>query len=112
MGEGDFTDVKASRFQGFRPLTMIVVTAALAACSRPASPPTPAPTAIVPAEPVQTFQTLASTLESALPLRKTDPQAYERSLTALRSSPDPLIARRAEALLGLFQLEQKSWAAA
>lgn len=76
---------------------------AAGACSAPPAPkppPVPAPAPV---------ESLPATLAEARPLRSADPARFERALTRLSRSSDPVTARRALALLGLFQLDGNRW---
>jgi soluble lytic murein transglycosylase len=74
--------------------------------------PTPLPP-ILPPPPAPVVEPPAISIDAARALYNAGslPQ-YERSLVALSASTDPVVARRAMALLGLFDVEQKRWDAA
>jgi len=71
---------------------------------RPAPPPAPAPVAAAASEPLPSTIAEAESL-----LRNGRADLYERGLRALGESSDPLVRRRALALLGLYAFDQKRW---
>ncbi len=72
--------------------------------------PAPLPPVPPPPPPAPVADPTASTIEAARVLYEAGNLAlYERSLVALSASADPVAARRATALLGLFDVEQKRW---
>jgi soluble lytic murein transglycosylase len=100
-------------WQALRKLTPRPTTAALAfllvlatACAH--QPPPASPPPVLP--PVAVLEPPASSLEEAHALQTAGKlEVYERSLRFLSLSADPLTSRRAVALLGLHQFEQKHW---
>jgi soluble lytic murein transglycosylase len=70
----------------------------------PPPPPAPAPVAVAAPEPQP-----ATIDEARSLLANHKPEAYERGLKALAMSSDAKVARRALAMLGLYQLDQKRW---
>ena len=81
----------------------------LAACGRTQPPPRaaqPATPVVVPAPATRPAATLS---EARAELAAGNPAQYERSLRVLALSADPQTSRRARAMLGLLQVDQKRW---